>query len=63
VNQLLKKLAEKTGKPLREYESVWRDCRAAVVEKYGDKRGTYEYVRTVLEFLRRTGLTLTEISL
>lgn len=61
---LLDKLAETSGLSLRDLEMKWRECRAAVIEKYGDDTsGTYEYVRTVLEFARQTELSFQDLSL
>lgn len=61
---LLNKLADDTGTPLRNLEMKWRECREAVIEKYGrDKSGTYEYVRTVLAFSREIGVPFSELSL
>lgn len=61
---LLNKLAETSGLPLRDLEMKWRECRAAVIEKGGaDAAGTYEYVRVVLEFAKRTELSFQDLSL
>lgn len=51
----LAKLADKTGKPLVDYELAWAKGREAILERFGNRRGTFVFVRTVLEFLRQTG--------
>ena len=61
---LLQKIADSTGTPLRDLELKWNECRTRVIEKYGrEKSGTYEYVRTVLEFSRETEVKFADMSL
>lgn len=61
---ILQKLADDTGTPLRDLELKWSECRNKVIEKYGrEKSGTYEYVRTVLEFSRETDVKFADMSL
>ena len=64
MTQLLNNLASETGTQIRDLELKWSECRAKVVEKYGrEKSGTYEYVRTVLEFSRELGLPFSKMSI
>lgn len=64
MTPLLKKLAEQSGTELRVLELTWQACREAVIERYGrDKSGSFEYVRTALEFSKKTGYSFADMTL